>query len=81
MLFAFKDCAGIPKSKSSAKPIIRNWPAFVTSNVLPYGYSELGGFGQNPHGNFPCGGSSAGLPLPSQPVFAMQPLALKPEEA
>lgn len=33
---------------------------FVTSNVLPYGYSELGGFGQNPHGNYPCGGSSAG---------------------
>ena len=33
---------------------------FVTSNVLPYGYSELGGFGRNPHGNFPCGGSSAG---------------------
>jgi amidase len=24
---AFKDCAGIPKSKSSAKPISRNWPA------------------------------------------------------
>ncbi|WP_302179126.1 amidase family protein [Parasutterella excrementihominis] len=33
---------------------------FVTSNVLPYGYSELGGFGRNPHGNFPCGGSSSG---------------------
>lgn len=33
---------------------------FVTSNVLPYGYSELGGFGQNPHGNYPCGGSSSG---------------------
>jgi len=27
---------------------------------LPYGYSELGGFGRNPHGNCPCGGSSAG---------------------
>lgn len=27
MLFAFKDYAGIPKSKSSAKPISRNWPA------------------------------------------------------
>ena len=51
---------------------------FVTSNVLPYGYSELGGFGQNPHGNFPCGGSSAGSAIAVAAGFLRcSPLALK----
>ncbi len=33
---------------------------FVTTNPLSQGYSELGGRGINPHGDFPCGGSSSG---------------------
>lgn len=34
---------------------------FVTASVLKKGYSELGGFGRNPHGReLPCGGSSVG---------------------
>lgn len=34
---------------------------FVTTSVLKKGYSELGGFGRNPHGNtLDCGGSSVG---------------------
>ncbi len=34
---------------------------FVTTNVLKKGYSELGGFGRNPHGSaLDCGGSSVG---------------------
>ena len=34
-----------------------------------------------PMETFPAGVQAQDLPLPSQPVFAMQPLALKPEEA
>lgn len=49
-----------PKIDIFGKTHLTELAGFVTSNVLPYGYSELGGFGQNPHGNFPCGGSSAG---------------------
>ncbi len=34
---------------------------FVTTRVLKDGYSELGGFGRNPHGaQYPCRGSSSG---------------------
>lgn len=34
---------------------------FVTTRVLKDGYSELGGFGRNPHGSqYPCRGSSSG---------------------
>lgn len=49
-----------PKIDIFGKTHLTELAGFVTSNVLPYGHSELGGFGQNPHGNFPCGGSSAG---------------------
>lgn len=49
-----------PKIDIFGKTHLTELAGFVTSNVLPYGYSELGGFGRNPHGNFPCGGSSAG---------------------
>lgn len=33
---------------------------FVTTGRPSEGYSHLGGFGKNPHGNFLCGGSSSG---------------------
>lgn len=49
-----------PKIDIFGKTHLTELAGFVTSNVLPYGYSELGGFGRNPHGNCPCGGSSAG---------------------
>ena len=49
-----------PKIDFFGKTHLTELAGFVTSNVLPYGYSELGGFGRNPHGNCPCGGSSAG---------------------
>ena len=52
-----------PKIDIFGKTHLTELAGFVTSNVLPYGYSELGGFGQNPHGNYPCGGSSAGSAL------------------
>lgn len=49
-----------PKIDIFGKTHLTELAGFVTSNVLPFGYSELGGCGRNPHGNFPCGGSSAG---------------------
>lgn len=42
---------------------------FVTQNALPFGYSELGGKGGNPHGAFPCGGSSSGSAIAAAAGF------------
>ncbi|WP_293186570.1 amidase family protein, partial [Parasutterella sp.] len=37
-----------PKIDIFGKTHLTELAGFVTSNVLPYGYSELGGFGRNP---------------------------------
>lgn len=58
--FCIKRLRRNPNIDIFGKTHLTELAGFVTSNVLPYGYSELGGFGQNPHGNYPCGGSSAG---------------------
>ena len=42
------------------KTNMTEFAGFVTTGRLSEGYSHLGGFGKNPYGNFPCGGSSSG---------------------
>ena len=42
------------------KTNLTEFAGFLTTNRIIEGYSSLGGFGKNPHGNFPCGGSSSG---------------------
>ncbi len=42
------------------KTNMTEFAGFVTTGRPSEGYSHLGGFGKNPHGNFLCGGSSSG---------------------
>lgn len=42
------------------KTNMTEFSGFVTTGRPSEGYSHLGGFGKNPHGNFLCGGSSSG---------------------
>ena len=42
------------------KTNMTEFAGFVTTGRPSEGYSHLGGFGKNPHGNFLCGGSSLG---------------------
>lgn len=42
------------------KTNMTEFAGFVTTGRPAEGYSHLGGFGRNPHGCFPCGGSSSG---------------------
>ncbi len=42
------------------KTNLTEFAGFLTTNRIIEGYSSVGGFGKNPHGNFPCGGSSSG---------------------
>lgn len=42
------------------KTNLTEFAGFLTKNRIIEGYSSVGGFGKNPHGNFPCGGSSSG---------------------
>ena len=42
------------------KTNMTEFAGFVTTGRPSEGYSHLGGFGKNPHGNFRCGGSSSG---------------------
>ena len=45
------------------KTNMTEFAGFVTTGRPSEGYSHLGGFGKNPHGNFLCGGSSSGSAL------------------
>ena len=42
------------------KTNLTEFAGFLTTNRIVEGYSSVGGFGKNPHGNFACGGSSSG---------------------
>ncbi len=42
------------------KTNLTEFAGFLTTNRIIEGYSSVGGFGKNPHGNFACGGSSSG---------------------
>ncbi len=42
------------------KTNLTEFAGFLTTKRIIEGYSSVGGFGKNPHGNFPCGGSSSG---------------------
>ncbi len=66
-LFQFKlpENPAITKLKAAdydifGKTNLTEFAGFLTTERIIEGYSSVGGFGKNPHGNFPCGGSSSG---------------------
>lgn len=58
--FCIRQLRKNPEIDVFGKTNLTELAGFVTSNVLSFGYSEIGGVERNPHGNYPCGGSSAG---------------------